>query len=267
MQATPAHGGGLIFLPTRKSHQRSVPPSPFLILPHQLRSSALSKRPILHPLYLCRSDRWNSNAETFRTRNFKLKEEDEEEAGEGGGGFSEPVDELVDSIWILKIFKAYGWFFPPIAASLLLATGPKAFLVALALPIGQSVFMFALQKLWGTAQNDLGRKNKKRPQRPQRRSPTININAGRRARKRSTRKSDVFSSRIDQDESAFGGWDELEQGKDYYMSGSSMGSPQPRTSIENGKLSRSTERGESTPLLLRLLVSIFPFLSSWSKKL
>ncbi|CAH9087764.1 unnamed protein product [Cuscuta europaea] len=96
MQATPAHGGGLIFFPTRKSHQRSIPPSPFLILPPQLRSSAVSKRPLLHPLHLCRSERWNSNAETFRTRNFKLKEEEE-------GEFSEPVDEFVRSIWILKV--------------------------------------------------------------------------------------------------------------------------------------------------------------------
>ncbi|KAK8962071.1 hypothetical protein KSP40_PGU008996 [Platanthera guangdongensis] len=39
---------------------------------------------------------------------------------------------------------------PAIIASMLLATGPKAFLLALAVPLGQSVISPAIDKLWGS---------------------------------------------------------------------------------------------------------------------
>lgn len=43
---------------------------------------------------------------------------------------------------------------PPIIISTLVATGPKAFLMALALPLGQSALSFAADKLWGKPQTN-----------------------------------------------------------------------------------------------------------------
>lgn len=127
------------------------------------------------------------------------------------------------------------------------------------------------------AQNKPRRKNKKRPRS---RTP-INNNARRKGQRPTTRNGKTgyrpgttkvydSASRNDQDAPTFGGWDELDQRRDFTME-PSMTSPQPsvrpsRTPTETGKLNRSG-RENGTPLLLRLLIAIFPFLSSWTKML
>lgn len=101
-----AHGGGLLLHPTPKSHRFPIHSSLFLFIPHQPRNSAVPKQLILHPLILCRSRRWDSNAETFRTQNFNFNEDEddeEEDDDDGEGGFFDFIDEFLDSIWILKV--------------------------------------------------------------------------------------------------------------------------------------------------------------------
>ncbi|XP_043697445.1 uncharacterized protein LOC122648276, partial [Telopea speciosissima] len=111
-------------------------------------------------------DFWDSNAEDLRSGRFKFKY-DEESIGEDeeDGEYDEDLgfrkrrkqqrswwqdnswsemdqqpgvlEEAIDSIWIFKVFKSFGWLLPAIIVSLLLDTGPKAFLMAMALPLGQ----------------------------------------------------------------------------------------------------------------------------------
>lgn len=242
------HGGegdGPPFFPI---HQPPIVPSFFLILPQHLHCSAVSKPLLLRSLCPCRSVRWNSNAETFRTRNFSLNEEDEDDE-EREDRILDCLDEFIDSIWILKVFKPYCWALPPIILSSLLANGLVAFIMTLALLLGQSVFVFALQKLWVVTQTNLGYKNKK-------------MGGGRRRRRNpSTREGkmghpDVPAGRLDKDVPIFGGWDELDQVMDYNMLDSSISLP-PKTQVEKGKLSESKRQNTSS------IFSLFP----WSKRL
>nr|GMD05277.1 uncharacterized protein LOC109176136 isoform X1 [Ipomoea batatas]GMD48880.1 uncharacterized protein LOC109176136 isoform X1 [Ipomoea batatas]GMD74442.1 uncharacterized protein LOC109176136 isoform X1 [Ipomoea batatas]GME10238.1 uncharacterized protein LOC109176136 isoform X1 [Ipomoea batatas] len=180
--------------------------------------------------------------------------------------------------WAVQVFQSYGWTFIPILLSILISSGLKAFLMALALPVGQSVLTFSFQKLWAVALNKPRRKNKKRPRN---RTP-INNNVRRKGQRPSTRNGKTgyrpgttrvydSPSRNDQDAPTFGGWDELiDQRRDFSME-PPMTSPRPsvgpsRTATEKGKLNRSG-RENGAPLLLRLLIAVFPFLSSWTKML
>lgn len=106
MNTTPAaHAGDLLLHPTPKSLRLPILSFPSLVISQQLRNSAVPKQLILHPLVLCRSRRWDSNAETFRTQNFNFneEEEDDEDDDDGEGGLSDFIDEFIDSIWILKV--------------------------------------------------------------------------------------------------------------------------------------------------------------------
>ncbi|XP_059446165.1 uncharacterized protein LOC132177739 [Corylus avellana] len=78
---------------------------------------------------------------------------------EGSGGIFE---EVFDSFWIFKVFRSYGWTLPPIILSWLLASGPKAVLMALVLPLGQSVVSLAFEKLWGRKRSRPKRKSRMR---------------------------------------------------------------------------------------------------------
>ncbi|KAL5542455.1 hypothetical protein UlMin_010165 [Ulmus minor] len=244
--------------------------------------------------------RWNSNAGTVGSQrfgfDFKGKDEEEEEDDEyeedyyrGRGkkrrwwsdqspkidddpaGFFE---EAIDSFWILKVFRSYGWTFPVIIVSWLLASGPKAFLMALALPLGQSALSLAYDKLWG--------RTKRRPKRKSRmrRKPfsrTVNDaeveeededeELGSRKRTMGYQSWAVGNegpvNKGGQDAQSFGGWDDLERAKSAQRS-SRMNGRSGRTGGEKGKLSRR-EKKSDTPLLLRLLIAFFPFLGSWTK--
>ncbi|XWS39106.1 hypothetical protein CRYUN_Cryun18bG0021700 [Craigia yunnanensis] len=75
-----------------------------------------------------------------------VEEEEEEASGT-----------LMLRIFVPKVFKSFGWMLPVILLSLF-ATGPKAFLMALALPLGQSAITLAFEKLLGRSQNNQKRK-------------------------------------------------------------------------------------------------------------
>ncbi|CAN6725871.1 unnamed protein product [Malus baccata var. baccata] len=211
--------------------------------------------------------RWDSNAETIRSQrfgfNFRDKGNREEDAGddeeeeyyeysrskgtnkrrwwsdessemeeESSGGI---LEDAIDSFWILKVFKSYGWAFPAIIASLLLSTGPKAFLMALALPLGQSAFSLLFEKLWGRTRS-----------RPKHKSRT--------RRRRKPFASSFGKAKTD---------DKERYVEDQETSDRSMGY-QSWVPMGKGKLSRR-ERNSDTPLLLRLLIAVFPFLGTWTK--
>ncbi|ONI26882.1 hypothetical protein PRUPE_1G052600 [Prunus persica] len=245
--------------------------------------------------------RWDSNAETIRSQRFgfnlrdkgnKEEEEDadgdeeeeedynyngskekkkrrwwsddysESEMEEGSGGI---LDEAIDSVWILKVFRSYGWAFPAIIVSLLLSTGAKAFLMALAFPLCQSAFSLAFEKLWGGTQSRPKRKSKTRRRRKPFASTVDNVKMDE-EQETSNKKmdyqswvvgNDVSVDNSGQNASGLGGWDDLERTE-------SARRQSRRKPMGKGKLSKR-ERKSDTPLLFRLLIAVFPFLGSWTK--
>lgn len=65
------------------------------------------------------------------------------------------------------------------------------------------------------------------------------------------------------DMNGFGGWDELE-GKQFTGKSSPVSERPRRPQMDIGKYSRKASR-DDVPLLLRLLIAMFPFLGSWTK--
>ncbi|RXH71313.1 hypothetical protein DVH24_018668 [Malus domestica] len=171
----------------------------------------------------------------------------------------------------LKVFKSYGWAFPAIIISLLLSTGPKAFLMALALPLVQSAFSLLYEKLWGGTQSRPKRKSRTR----RRRKPFASTvgNARTKEKEKYDEEQETSDKRMGyqswvvgndasadssgRDASSLGGWDDLERME-------SARRQSQRKPMGKGKLSRR-ERNSDTPLLLRLLIAVFPFLGTWTK--
>lgn len=176
----------------------------------------------------------------------------------------------------VQIFKSYGWTLPIILASWLLATGPKALLMTLAIPLGQSALALAFEKLWGRSESKPRRKYRMR-----RKPRTANgnrveeepeenpkTNKGKKTGYQSwvvENNGSVGTDRGNREAPGFGGWDELERSRPATRSSRAMGGSQ-RMPTEAGRLSRR-ERKSDTPLLLRLLIAVFPFLGSWTKML
>ncbi|KAG7026129.1 hypothetical protein SDJN02_12628 [Cucurbita argyrosperma subsp. argyrosperma] len=251
---------------------------------------------------------WDSNAESFGSQKFRRRNEDEEAAQQGfdpGIRFGtsrktrrrwwsdepapefdeEPsgvLDDVIDSVWIFKVFKSYGWALPPIIISLLLNSGPKAFLMALAFPLGQSIISLALEKLWGAPE----RRPKRRTRTKTRKRPFYSTER-RRVKEEEEEEEEAQGNGLGKGKMGygyqswevgnnggevrkesrsgtnFGGWEDLdgvESGVRRKKKSSSS------SSMENGKLSWR-EKKSDTPLLLRLLIAVFPFLGSWTRML
>ncbi|KAF3553743.1 hypothetical protein F2Q69_00017195, partial [Brassica cretica] len=165
------------------------------------------------------------------------------------------LEEIVDNVWILKAFKSYGYLLPFILLSLFFSTGPKAFLISLGVAIGPSLLFLAFQKLIGW--------DKRRRRTSTANQFGIEMEDERRSRVRYS-PSQVRNSGSAGMASNFGGWDELE--------GPGTVPEEPRTEpkrkpMKKRKKIRREEAAEAQPLLLRLLVSLFPFLSSYTNML
>lgn len=200
-------------------------------------------------------------------------DEDEEEEEEE----EEPVgiwEEVIDSLWILKVFKSYGWTLPIILISWLIATGPKAFLITLALPFGQSALALLIKKLWpGKKNKSKGKPRRRRRKRYSYRANNIRTKEERDWRRRNRKdkieyeswesEGDFSAPEYKGDTNGFGGWDELE-GKQFTGKSSPVSERPQRPQMDIGKYSRKASR-DDVPLLLRLLIAMFPFLGSWTK--
>lgn len=181
----------------------------------------------------------------------------------------------------MQVFGSYGWMLPPILLSLLLANGLKAFLLALALPIGQSTFAFAINRFQNRGKDKPKRKDKAKKKQRSRfyssrdagsvESSEYTYNQGPQMKQNGYQswgsKDDFTTSR--KTAADFGGWDELDSVMDY-----NVGSPRREPRKTSGPRGTSAKKGRKRklresdgPLLLRLLISVFPFLSSWTKML
>ncbi|CAL4948195.1 unnamed protein product [Urochloa decumbens] len=266
--------------------------------------------------------------------------EDEDEAGFPGLG---GPGELFDEPWFSKVFKTYGFLLPVMLVSMFAATGPKAFLMAMAIPLGQSAISFLLDAIWGRRRSNRDDRWRRPFQeeedypddttdfatggRGNRYSSSRSYNEGRRKQYsyQSWVSNDFAGAASDDDNSTkssssqggegkkssgnFGGWDEIlnddnvatqekrrssfstgntdyskrpqpavtgeEDTKGYAAgrgAGQGLGAPPARTRMRQRRGMPKTAglgrtRYKQAPLLMRLLVAVFPFMGSWFRLL
>ncbi|RZC56607.1 hypothetical protein C5167_015463 [Papaver somniferum] len=211
-------------------------------------------------------------------RNWWSDEDDNSpEMGRGGGGGG-VWEEAVDNIWIIKVFSAFGWLLPAVVASLLLASGPKAFLMPLALPLGQSILSYAIDKLFGrinknrkprsgTKTKPFARGSRDTMMSEEEDETEMSQTSGGRSGYQSwvgADKNGPVKQKDNQRETTFGGWDELDLGRKS-GDGATKRSPKKRGGLSREMKGKLTKKGrnKSTPLLIRLVIAVFPFLGSW----
>ncbi|KAJ0463508.1 hypothetical protein HanHA300_Chr14g0516481 [Helianthus annuus] len=94
---------------------RVHPPPALLPASHRLQpwptvsptsSFSINPRRIIIPLRLHANRRWDSNAETFRTRNFDFDDdfEDEEDDDDDSNQWLDILEDFIDGVWIFKVF-------------------------------------------------------------------------------------------------------------------------------------------------------------------
>ncbi|XP_007030326.2 PREDICTED: uncharacterized protein LOC18600027 [Theobroma cacao] len=181
-----------------------------------------------------------------------------------------------DEFWVFKVFRAFGWMVPAIAISLLLGSGPNAFIMALAVPLGQSALSLVFDKVsrrtskrWKSTSSPKAKKkhSTRAPKsvRTNKRKQEANRNGGEKA---------TYSSWLNMDGDLhdkgakrgpkFGGWDQLDdQVETQKRAPSQKGNGLPKQQ-KKGKFGR-IGRVRDTPLLLRVLIAVFPFLGSWTR--
>ncbi|KAL6977037.1 hypothetical protein U1Q18_025831 [Sarracenia purpurea var. burkii] len=249
--------------------------------------------------------RWDSNAEkTVRDERFRFNLDDDfvtggEDNGDNGFGFRSGAkkrvwwsgdsmdmdvdehgagvsEESFDTSWIFKVLNAFGWMLPAIGISMLLGTGPNAFFMALVLPFAQSAVSLAAGTLWGRRSSGSPKPKRRIKKKP---FATAASDIG-----VSKEKEDIKSGKVSENYESwgasndistktrnnrghsFGGWEELDERMGSY----NVPERTPTRNVnkprqqKKGKLSRRV-RSRDTPLLLRLLIAIFPFLGSWTK--
>lgn len=178
--------------------------------------------------------------------------------------------------YLLQVFRSFGWMLPAIISSLLITSGPKAFLMALAVPLGQSALSLAFQKIVGKKSSKPKRKARTRRKPRARSARNVKFQEEDEETIEDFRKNstgyqtwvggdDVPADRDSQSSPKYGGWDDLDRQSKTYK-GFENNSAQNTDRPQRSKLSRGGRRGE-TPLLLRLLIAVFPFLGSWTKML
>lgn len=186
------------------------------------------------------------------------------------------LNKVVTSCALLQVIKACGWMLPAIAVSLLLGTGPNAFFMALAVPLGQTALSLVFDKVWGSPSGS----PKPRPRTKTRKKPFARTTS---RTKTSERKEEnkagegkgSYQSWVVTDDGSykksakreprFGGWDELDRENHKVPKRTPTQKADGLPKQQNkGKLSRRG-RARDTPLLLRLMIAVFPFLASWTK--
>ncbi|GAV86222.1 hypothetical protein CFOL_v3_29655 [Cephalotus follicularis] len=220
-----------------------------------------------------RGPRWDSNAENddyykaTKQRNWFSTDDDDD------WGF-----DLEDDFWVFKqVFRSLGWMLPAIAISLLLGTGPNAFIMALAVPLGQSALSLAIDKVWGrTSSSSKSRPRTKTKKKPFARAASnvttegwqeenMNGKGGQSYQSWDTVVGDSYM-KGDRRVPRYGGWDEIVGTQKVPRRATSKKANGLAKHQMKGKFS-SIGRVKDTPLLLRLLIAAFPFLGSWTKLL
>ncbi|TXG66136.1 hypothetical protein EZV62_007411 [Acer yangbiense] len=268
------------FLVQHSTAFTSPSPSPSLLNPDKTYNVTIS-----HNIIRCRSSRSRSDTDPTSSPRFRFNQ-DQEFYTDGDDYSKQRV-----CLTISFIFRAFGWMLPAIAVSSLLGTdvGPNAILMALAVPLGQSILSLMVDKVWGSTTSN---SPKSRSKRKTKRKPFARAAANTKTRQgkkeneagktnesyeagkgRETYQSwvvadDAPSKKSEKTGPRFGGWDELDKkARNYKVPNRTPRVPKNEMpKKQKGKLSR-TGRIRDKPLLLRLLIAVFPFLGSWTKLL
>ncbi|KAK8633976.1 hypothetical protein V6N13_014805 [Hibiscus sabdariffa] len=149
-----------------------------------------------------------------------------------------------DEFWVFKVFRAFGWMLPAIAISLLLGTGPNAFIMALAVPLGQSALSLVFDKVTGRTSKSWKSTPKRRAKKKQFTRAAANntgTNKGNRETNKTGEEKTSYSSWLNSDGGLrdkggqrvpkYGGWDQLDDQVDSQKratSGKASGVPKQR---------------------------------------
>ncbi|MBA0561317.1 hypothetical protein Golob_018158 [Gossypium lobatum] len=179
----------------------------------------------------------------------------------------------------LTIFRAFGWMLPAIAISLLLGTGPNAFIMALAVPLGQSALSLVFDKVSGRTSESwksAPRRKTKKKQFTRAAANNTRTNKGKQEPNKTGGEKESYSSWLNTDGGLqdkggqrvpkYGGWDQLDDQVETQKRAKSRkgnGAPKQRKEDKFSRVGR--DRVRDTPLLLRLLIAVFPFLGSWTR--
>ncbi|MBA0590939.1 hypothetical protein Gorai_019628 [Gossypium raimondii] len=180
---------------------------------------------------------------------------------------------------IMVIFRAFGWMLPAIAISLLLGTGPNAFIMALAVPLGQSALSLVFDKVSGRTSESwksAPRRKTKKKQFTRAAANNTRTNKGKQEPNKTGGEKESYSSWLNTDGGLqgkggqrvpkYGGWDQLDDQVETQKRATSRkgnGAPKQRKEDKFSRVGR--DRVRDTPLLLRLLIAVFPFLGSWTR--
>lgn len=149
--------------------------------------------------------------------------------------------------------------------------------MVLGLCLGQSALTFAIQKLLGIRTQSKPKRKPRKRRKPFATAPSdAEVDDAEQEEKPETVETTMgFKSwvvnengpvnKVTQDASQFGGWDEPDR-MGSMQRPRKMASRSRKTTLANGKFSKRGKKSD-TPLLLRLLIAVFPFLGSWTKML
>ncbi|XP_050220975.1 uncharacterized protein LOC126671261 [Mercurialis annua] len=187
-------------------------------------------------------------------------------------------DDVQNEFWVFKVIRAFGWMVPAIGISLLLGTGPNPFLMALAVPLGQTAISLVIDRVWGTASSRprssyrTRSKTRRKPfVRPTSRERTSKEQDDRKTREEKQSYSQSWTAASDgvsfkKGGHKFGGWDELDNMHKVPKEKARQTTDEfPKQQQRQAKVKLGRTRGRDKPLFVRLLIAIFPFLGSWSR--
>ncbi|EOA31227.1 hypothetical protein CARUB_v10014393mg [Capsella rubella] len=181
-------------------------------------------------------------------------------------------EEEDDWTMVFEVFRTLSWMLAPIGISLLLGTDSNAGLMALAVPLVQSVLSLVVSKVWSRSST--------RPMKRSRRDVFSRFGSVGSARTRKSKQGENMRGGVDKGGykswivrdadsnsmgTGYGGWDDLDTQREIRNGNPSNENVRPKQQFER-KANRRW-RVKEKPLLLRMLIAAFPFLGSWTKLL
>ncbi|KAI5648844.1 hypothetical protein M9H77_34849 [Catharanthus roseus] len=209
-------------------------------------------------------------------------DEDDEEEEETFGGFG-ILEGSIGFSSIFKLFRAFGWMVPAFIVSVLLGTGTSnGFVMALALPLAQSALSLIFDAVWGRSTRRARSKSTRWESAFARGAGDRKTRKGRKVNSQYDRKknngyqsweaaNNVSSKKREERRrtQSFGGWDELDKEwrREEEPEGPKPSARDEKNQERESKLTSRRARNKQRPLLMRLLIALFPFLGSWTKLL
>ncbi|KFK37855.1 hypothetical protein AALP_AA3G038000 [Arabis alpina] len=180
--------------------------------------------------------------------------------------YNDLMNDEDDWSMVFEVFRTLSWMLAPIGISLLLGTDSNAGLMALAVPLVQTLLSFVVDKV-------LSRPSISRPMKRSRRgsfSRSTSVSSARKGREEENMggvvgKEGGYKSwmvgdvEINSMSSRYGGWDDLVTQREI------RNDENVRSKQQFKRKASRPWRVKEKPLFLRMLIASFPFLGSWTK--